>query len=227
MRERDRLGIVVARRQRLLEIGGGRQQSRPGRGDDLPADSSSDEPRLAAKLPQRIAASVGPVEPPAFSPQEFGSAELSIAVVVASREQPLWFQGRSVGQFTQRHLAIRVRVVLHEVGRRRGLLPYFVVVVVLDRHSPQSVEVGHHQHQGDSRDESHRRTRRVHTPSHGAAQFAVVEDDLTARRRVDAGDGIEDGRLPRAVGANDRVNLVRLDLQIEAVHGGESAETHR
>ena len=50
VRKRNRLGKLVARRQRLLEIGDGCQQSRAGRGDDLPASSSPDETRFTAKL---------------------------------------------------------------------------------------------------------------------------------------------------------------------------------
>ena len=203
LRERERLGIVVARRQRLLEIGSGHQQPGAGCRDDLPAASSPDETRLAAKLSQRIASRVGPVELPAFASQELSSAELPVAVVVASRESFAWFQGCSVVQLAQRDLSIRVRVVLREVSRRFRGLPRLVVVVVLDRHTPDRVDVGHHQHRADSREQGHRRAGRIDLPSSWPPQFAIVEDDLTTRGGVDAGDGVEDGRLPRAVGADD------------------------
>ena len=58
------------------------------------------------------------------------------------------------------------------------------------------------------------------------AQRPVIENNLTARGRVNPGDGVEDRRLARPIRADDRIDRVWLDLQIEAVDGGQATETH-
>jgi hypothetical protein len=53
---------------------------------------------------------------------------------------------------------------------------------------------------------------------------AVVERDPAGRRRVDAGDQVEDGRLSGAVGPDEADDLALLHLKVEIVHGPEAAE---
>ena len=55
----------------------------------------------------------------------------------------------------------------------------------------------------------------------------VVEADGAGGGRVDAGDDVEHGRLPRAVRADEPVQLAGLDLQIQVVDGDEAPESHR
>ena len=56
---------------------------------------------------------------------------------------------------------------------------------------------------------------------------AVVERDPAGRRRVDAGDQVEDGRLSGAVGPDEADDLALLHLEAEIVHGPEAAEVFR
>jgi len=55
----------------------------------------------------------------------------------------------------------------------------------------------------------------------------VIEPDSTLRRPVEAGDQIEDGRLPRAVGPDESDDLALFDPECEIVHGPEAAEVLR
>src|SRR5205823_2058793 len=56
---------------------------------------------------------------------------------------------------------------------------------------------------------------------------AVVERDPAGRRRVDAGDQVEDGRLSGAVGPDEADDLALLHLEAEIVYGPEAAEVFR
>ena len=53
-----------------------------------------------------------------------------------------------------------------------------------------------------------------------------VEDQAARAWIVDPRDQIEDGRLAGAVGADDREDLARLDLEAHAVDGPQAAEVH-
>ena len=53
------------------------------------------------------------------------------------------------------------------------------------------------------------------------------EADLTVRRLIHAGDGVERGGLARAVGADERDDLALVDLKAQVVDGDDAAELHR
>ena len=67
---------------------------------------------------------------------------------------------------------------------------------------------------------------------HLAARIAfddglAVEFDLAVRRLIDAGDAVEGRGLARAVRADERDDLVLVDVHGEVVHGDDAAELHR
>ena len=53
------------------------------------------------------------------------------------------------------------------------------------------------------------------------------EADLTVRRLIHAGDGVERGGLARAVGTDERDDLALVDLKAQVVDGDDAAELHR
>jgi hypothetical protein len=55
----------------------------------------------------------------------------------------------------------------------------------------------------------------------------VVEPDPAVRRPVNAGDQVEDGRLPGAIGPDEPDDLALLDAEGKIVDGPESAEVLR
>src|SRR5207237_9842331 len=56
---------------------------------------------------------------------------------------------------------------------------------------------------------------------------AAVEADPAGRRRVGARDQVEEGRLPRAVGADEADDLALIDPERQILHGPEAAEVLR
>src|SRR5262245_58939718 len=59
-----------------------------------------------------------------------------------------------------------------------------------------------------------------------ARDVLVAEDEAAVARIVDAADQVEDGRLARAVGADDGEDLLGLHLEAHAVEGAHAAEVH-
>src|SRR3990172_3513032 len=55
-------------------------------------------------------------------------------------------------------------------------------------------------------------------------QMVAVEEDLAGLRLVETGDTVEEGRLARAVRADDAVDGAFLDFQIKVVDGSQAAE---
>ena len=55
----------------------------------------------------------------------------------------------------------------------------------------------------------------------------VVESDPAVRRPVNAGDQVEDGRLPRTIRPDEPDDLALLDAEGEIVDGPEAAEVLR
>ena len=53
------------------------------------------------------------------------------------------------------------------------------------------------------------------------------EADLTVRRLIHAGDGVERCGLARAVGTDERDDLALVDLKAQVVDGDDAAELHR
>src|SRR5204863_2146801 len=56
---------------------------------------------------------------------------------------------------------------------------------------------------------------------------AVVEPDPAGRRRAEARDQVEEGRLPRAVGADEADDVALIDPERQILHGPEAAEVLR
>jgi hypothetical protein len=52
----------------------------------------------------------------------------------------------------------------------------------------------------------------------------VLKENLAVRRLVNAGDQVEEGRLPRAVGADDRFELPLPKGEIDLVDGVDTPE---
>ena len=63
-----------------------------------------------------------------------------------------------------------------------------------------------------------------HPMGRAAGDIRAVEDDLAAVRRVNAGDVVEDGGLTGAIGADEAMNLSRLQHHAEIVDGADAAE---
>src|SRR5947207_281241 len=59
-----------------------------------------------------------------------------------------------------------------------------------------------------------------------AEEVAPAKGEAAPRRLVDARDQIEDGRLARAVGADDCEDLAGVDLEAHAVEGADASEVH-
>ena len=58
------------------------------------------------------------------------------------------------------------------------------------------------------------------------ARSLALERDHPARERVHAGDGVEDGRLARAVRADEPEDLALVDVQGHVAERGDPAEPH-
>src|SRR6266567_731287 len=57
-----------------------------------------------------------------------------------------------------------------------------------------------------------------------AGKVALAEDDAARARHIDAGQEVEQGRLARAIGADDRMNRSGSGLPREIIDGAHSAE---
>ena len=57
-----------------------------------------------------------------------------------------------------------------------------------------------------------------------ARDVLALEQDVPARRGQDAGEEVEERRLARAVGTDDRAQLALAHLEVDAVDGGEAPE---
>src|SRR6185436_13727838 len=93
-----------------------------------------------------------------------------------------------------------------------------------DDRPPEPIDVGGEEREGESGAEADQEEAGDHATAQGAAEVDALEEDLAFRGIVDPGDGVEDGRLPRAVGADDGEDLSLLDGEIDLAHGGEAAE---
>src|SRR4029077_20064899 len=60
-----------------------------------------------------------------------------------------------------------------------------------------------------------------------AGDVAALEHDATLGRREDAGDRVEQGRLARAIRADQREHLAALRVERHIIHGDEAAEPLR
>jgi hypothetical protein len=60
-----------------------------------------------------------------------------------------------------------------------------------------------------------------------AGDGAILEEDITLGRFIDAGDAVNQGRFPGTIGSNQGHNLMFNDVEADILEDHQAAKSHR